>query len=136
MFSLLCTFLVVPRNYCLSTPQSGFLRIYRDGRLCSQGVEPVQSWQPSLLFHQFFKPGFETVGLGKGGTNNVGVRIVKHCHTQNMHVKIWLDRRWVDIVVACTDCDMHGAIFVVPLEYKLLLKLTFVMWGGSGIHVE
>jgi hypothetical protein len=31
VFSLLCTFLVVPRNYYLSTPQSGFQGIYKDG---------------------------------------------------------------------------------------------------------
>ncbi len=31
MFSLLCTFLMVPRNYHLSTLQSGFQGIYREG---------------------------------------------------------------------------------------------------------
>jgi hypothetical protein len=87
-------------------------------------------------FTEFLEPGFETVGLGEGSTNNVGVRLVKHCHTWNVHVRIWVDRGWVVIVVVCADRDMHGAILVGPSEYNLLLKLTFVMQGGSGIRIE
>jgi hypothetical protein len=72
----------------------------------------------SLLsnYAEFLEPGFETVGLGKGSTNNFGVRIMKHCHTHDVHVRIWVDRGWVIIVMACANHDMHGAILICPVE--------------------
>jgi hypothetical protein len=67
------------------------------------------------FFAKFLEPGFETVGLGKGSTNNVWVGIKKHCYTQDMHVRILVDRRWVIIVVVHADRDMHSAVFIGPI---------------------
>ncbi len=46
---------------------------------------------------KFLEPGFEAVGLGKGGTNDVGVKKMKNCHAQDVHVRIWVNRGWVMI---------------------------------------
>jgi hypothetical protein len=80
-------------------------------------VELSEFSHGSLLsnFAKFLEPGFETVGLVKGGTNNVGVEIMKRCHAQDVHVRIWVDRGYVIIIVACADHDMHGAILVCPV---------------------
>jgi hypothetical protein len=66
-------------------------------------------------FSKFLEPGFETVGLGEGRTNNVWVGIIKHCNIQDVHVRIRVDRRWVIVVVARADCNMHGAILIGPI---------------------
>ncbi len=65
-------------------------------------------------FAKILEPGFETVGLGEGGTNYVGVRIMKHCHAQDMHVRIRVNRGWVIVVVARANHDMHSAILISP----------------------
>ncbi len=87
-------------------------------------------------FAKSFEPSFETVGLGKGSPNNVGVEIMKHCHAQDVHVRIRVNRGWVIVVVAHAGRVCMVPSLKVPSEYDLLLKLTFVMRGGSGTHVE
>jgi hypothetical protein len=67
-------------------------------------------------FPKFLESGFEAVGLRKGGTKDIGVRIVKQCYTQNVHVWIWVNRGWVVIVMACVDSDVYGAILVGSIE--------------------
>jgi hypothetical protein len=81
-------------------------------------VELSEFSHGSLLsnFAKFLESGFEAVQLGKGGTNNVGVGIMKHCHAQDVHERICVDRGWVIIVGACIDCDMHGAILLCPIK--------------------
>ncbi len=64
------------------------------------------------ILPKFLGPGFETVGLGEGSTNNVWVGIMKHCYAQDVHVSTRVDRRWVIVVVARADRDMHGAVLI------------------------
>ncbi len=80
-----------------------------DGMVGCVVVELSEFSHGSLLsnFTEFLEPDFETVGLGKGGTNNVRVRIMKHCHAQDMHVRIWVERGLVIVVVACANSDCH-----------------------------
>jgi hypothetical protein len=80
-------------------------------------VELSQLSHGSLFtnFAKFLEPGFETVGLGKGSTNDVWVGIMKHCYAQDMHVRILVDRRWVIIVVVHADHDMQGAVLIGPI---------------------
>ncbi len=81
------------------------------------GVDLSKLCHGGLLFNytKFLEPGVETVGLGKSGTNNVRVGIMNHCYAQDVRVRIWVDRGWVIVVVACTNCDMHSAVLISPI---------------------
>jgi hypothetical protein len=71
-------------------------------------------------FEKFLEPGFETVGFGKCGTNDVGVGIVK-----SLAKRIWENRGWVIVPVACIDCAMHGAVLVGPIGIGFGVETDF-----------
>jgi hypothetical protein len=101
----------------------GLLMVFKEERACVNGMVGYVVMEMSELCHgglltnfsKFCKPGFETVVLGKGGTNNVWVGIMKHCYTQDVHVRIRVDRGWAIIVVARANRDMHNAILIGPV---------------------
>ncbi len=61
-----------------------------DGVICCVVVQ-LDEFGDGVVFSnfpEFLESGFETVGLHKGNTKDIGVRIVKQCYTQNVHVWI------------------------------------------------
>ncbi len=95
-----------------------------DGMICCVVVQ-LDEFGDGVFFSnfpKFLESGFETVGLREGGTKDVGVRIVKQCYTQNVHVWIWVNRGWVVNVVACVDSDVYSANLVGPIGIPFVFE--------------
>ncbi len=118
--------------------RKGLLMVFKGEGACVNGMVVCTVLELSELCHcslltnftKFLEPGVETVGLGEGSTNNVWVGIMKHCYTQDVHVMIRVNRRWVIVVVARTDRDMHGAVLIGPVRIYDLLYLCDAEWGN------
>ncbi len=106
-----------------------------DGMICCVVVQLDEFGGGGFFsnFPKFLESGFEAVGLHKGGTKDVGVRIVKQCYTQNVHIWLWVNRGWVVIVMACVDSDVYGAVLVGPIGIQFVFEtdLRDVGWDRN-----